>query len=67
VEVDPARLPHVFQWSSARAGTYALGIEPGNVPTMDGRAVARETGVLPYLEPGARADYRVGVRISALG
>ncbi|GAA2018839.1 DUF4432 family protein [Nakamurella flavida] len=67
VQVDPAQLPYVFQWRSARAGLYALGIEPGNVPTMDGRAVARAAGVLPYLEPGERADYRVGVRITPAG
>lgn len=65
VQVDPAQLPHVFQWTSARAGTYVLGIEPATVPTMNGRAAAREAGMLPYLEPGERVDYRVVVRMGA--
>jgi len=67
VRVDPTVLPHVFQWTMARPGTYALGIEPGNAPTMDGRARARDLAALPQLEPGETRSYTVELRAQSLG
>lgn len=63
VQMDPTLLPHVFQWTMARAGTYALGIEPGNVPTMDGRSRARALAALPHLEPNETRTYTIALRV----
>lgn len=61
--VDPRALPTVFQWVSARAGAYVLGIEPGNTPTINGRADARRLGVLPMLRPGETRFYAVDLTV----
>ncbi len=65
--VDPRALPVVFQWVSARAGTYALGIEPGNTATMEGRADARRQGLLQMLRPGETRFYALDLRVVAPG
>ena len=65
VAVDPTVLPWAFQWKSAVAGTYAMGIEPANCPTVDGRAAARALGRLPELEPGESQSYQVRMSVDA--
>lgn len=60
-------LPHLFQWTMDAAGTYVLGIEPANTPVIQGRAAAREAGVLESLEPGEERAYSVTLDFSRLG
>ena len=62
--VDPRALPEVFQWVSARSGTYALGIEPGTTATMEGRADARAHGLLTELHPGETRYYDLDLTVS---
>ena len=57
----------VFQWVCARAGTYALGIEPANTATINGRADARRLGVLPMLRPGETRFYALDLTVDAAG
>jgi hypothetical protein len=52
-----AALPQLFQWRHFRAGAYVLGLEPANCPVIQGRAAAREAGVLPVLEPEENREY----------
>ena len=33
-------------------GTYVMGIEPANCPTIEGRVEAGKRGTLPFLEAG---------------
>lgn len=63
VAVDPAVLPWAFQWKSAAAGTYVLGVEPANCPTVNGRAAARAMDALPELEPGQEQSYQVDLLV----
>jgi hypothetical protein len=63
VAVDPTVLPWAFLWKSALAGTYVMGIEPANCPTVDGRAAARALGTLPELEPAESRTYRVRMSV----
>ncbi len=62
--VDPRALPEVFQWVSARSGTYALGIEPGTTATMEGRADARARGLLTELHPGETRYYDLDLTVT---
>ncbi len=63
VRVDPAALPWIWQWTMAGYGTYALGIEPSNCPSLGGRAAARAEGVLPELSPGETRRYRIEISV----
>lgn len=57
-------LPHLFQWKMMGQGAYVLGIEPANSTAIAGRAVARERGDLPHLEPGETRRYRLRFEIA---
>jgi hypothetical protein len=50
-------LPWLILWRMMGEGAYVMGIEPSNCPTIEGRAVARERGTLPILEPGEERSY----------
>jgi len=63
IAVDPTVLPWAFEWKSAAVGTYVLGIEPANCPTVDGRAAARAMNALPELEPGQSRSYRIHLSV----
>lgn len=63
---DSSSLPFLFQWKLPAEHDYVLGIEPANCATLDGRAVARERGILPTIEPGGVRQYRVDVRAEHL-
>lgn len=65
VRFDTAQLPGLFQWRVAEPGMVVLGIEPALVPTILGRAAAREQGLLRPLAPGASLS--LGVEIEATG
>jgi hypothetical protein len=53
-----AELPHFNQWKKLEAGTYVVGIEPGNC-ICQGRVRERELGTLRHLEPGQRVEYKL--------
>ena len=60
---DANALGHVFQWKMPGEGMYVLGIEPSNCNGVTGRAVARESGSLPFLAPGESASYSIDVEV----
>ncbi len=63
---EAANLPYLFQWKQLGQATYVLGLEPGNCSAVEGRAVARERGDLPMLQPGETRTYRLGVEVSGI-
>jgi hypothetical protein len=60
---DRTSLPHLFQWKMMGQGTYVLGIEPANSSGVEGRAIARQRGDLPHLEPGESRRYTLAVEV----
>ena len=65
ITVDPTALPWAFQWKSAAANTYVLGIEPANCPTVDGRSAARAMNALAELAPGESRSYHVELSVDS--
>jgi hypothetical protein len=59
-------LPAVFEWKMTATQHYVLGLEPANTPEINGRAAARAAGLLPRLEPGATASYRLTFEMERL-
>lgn len=57
IRFDLSQLPAFFSWRMLGAGTYVMGMEPGNCPTVDGRVEAEKRGTLPFLEPGETRQY----------
>lgn len=57
IRFDPAQLPALFTWRMLGRGTYVMGMEPANCPTIEGRVAAGERGTLPFLEPGESRHY----------
>lgn len=57
VHFDPVQLPAFFSWRMLGEGTYVMGMEPANCPTVEGRVEAGRRGTLPFLEPGESRDY----------
>jgi hypothetical protein len=57
------QLPYLYQWKMMGEGMYVLGIEPANCGVIQGRAMARDQGVLPILAPGESRDYALKVEI----
>jgi len=60
---DKASLPHLFEWKMMGQGMYVLGIEPGNSSGIEGRAMARQRGDLPHLQPGESRRYTLEVTV----
>lgn len=60
---DGVALPNLFEWKMMGEGLYVLGIEPGNVGLMVGRAAVRAANELPYLQPGESRTYRLSIEI----
>jgi hypothetical protein len=60
---EQASLPHLFQWKMMGEGAYVLGIEPANCSGIHGRAIARESGVLPLLAPGQSVTYDIVLEV----
>lgn len=63
IRFDPAQLPALFTWRMLGYGTYVMGIEPANCPTIEGRVKAEELGTLPFLEAGETRQYDLEFRI----
>ena len=59
-------LPALFEWKMTATKHYVLGLEPANTPEINGRAVARTNGRLPYLQPGESVTYRVSIEVGRL-
>lgn len=55
--------PFLTQWKNATRGEYVLGLEPGNTST-EGRALHREHGTLPQLQPQETRRYEFVVDFS---
>lgn len=63
VHFDPTQLPALIQWRMLGEGTYVMGIEPANCPTIEGRVEAERNGTLPFLEPGESRRYELEFRV----
>ncbi|MFN2459888.1 MAG: aldose 1-epimerase family protein [Candidatus Velthaea sp.] len=63
VRFDPTQLPAMFSWRMLGAGTYVMGIEPANCPTIEGRVAAASAGTLPFLEPGETRRYDLSFEV----
>ncbi|MBI3947399.1 MAG: aldose 1-epimerase family protein [Armatimonadetes bacterium] len=59
---DAAALPYLNEWKMMGQGDYVVGIEPCNAP-CENRALLREQGLLPFLEPGDAREMRVGIGV----
>lgn len=59
---DPTALPYLNEWKMMGQGDYVVGIEPCNAPCAN-RAVLRERGLLPLLEPGETRELVVEVAV----
>ncbi|BCL79014.1 DUF4432 domain-containing protein [Ktedonobacteria bacterium brp13] len=57
--------PFLSQWQNSTKGEYVLALEPGNTST-EGRAVHRERGTLPRLQPQETRRYEFFVDFSLL-
>jgi hypothetical protein len=65
IRYDPSQLPALFTWRMLGYGTYVMGIEPANCPTIEGRVKAREAGTLPFLQPGESRTYQLDFEVLA--
>lgn len=63
IHFDPQQLPALMQWRMLGEGTYVMGIEPANCPTIEGRVEAEKRGTLPFLEPGETRQYELEFRV----
>lgn len=57
IRFDPDQLPALMQWRMFGQGTYVMGMEPANCPTIEGRVEAGRRGTLPFLEAGECREY----------
>jgi hypothetical protein len=58
-----AQLPWMMEWRQLGQGTYVVGLEPANCPTIEGRAEAEKRGTLPLLAPGEARQYEIDVAV----
>lgn len=59
---DPAQLPYLNEWKMLGQRDYVVGIEPCNAPCAN-RAVLRQAGLLPLLEPGQTREFSLEFRV----
>ncbi|MDO9396859.1 MAG: aldose 1-epimerase family protein [Herbiconiux sp.] len=57
-------LPAIFQWKLTATKHFVLGLEPANTPEIQGRAAAREHGILPRLQPGESRSYSIEIEVN---
>jgi len=57
------QLPWMMEWRMMGQGTYVLGLEPANCPTIEGRVEAEEQGTLPILRSGEERRYDIEVDV----
>ena len=58
-------LPAIFQWKLTAPKHFVLGLEPANTPEIQGRAAARDHGLLPTLQPGESRSYSIEIEVTA--
>lgn len=63
VRYDKSVFPLLCEWKCMRAGEYTLGLEPTTSGTVN-RAVAREKGLLTYLEAGKKREFNVTIELT---
>ena len=59
-------LPAIFQWKLTASKHFVLGLEPANTPEIQGRAAAREHGILPRLESGESRSYSIDIEVNTI-
>ncbi len=57
---DAKVLPYLTEWKMMGEKDYVLGLEP-MIAKLDGRSGLRESGQLPYIEPGEEKEFEVCV------
>lgn len=62
IRFNTRQLNKLTQWKMMAEGDYVLGIEPCNC-FGDGRAKARETGTLEFIEPGEKRHFNLEVEV----
>lgn len=62
ITFDAEVLDGFVEWKMMGVRDYVLGLECGNC-YPDGRDVMRKTGMLKFLEPGQKQEYKVTVRL----
>lgn len=63
IRFDGTVLPLLCEWKCMRAGDYALGLEPTTSGVLN-RKVARENGLLTYLDPGQTREYNLEIEFT---
>lgn len=59
-------LPWLHQWKVTQPGQYVLGLEPSNCETLKGRAAAESEAAVPIIEPGAKVEYTLRLRVTEM-
>ncbi len=59
---DSGNLPYLTEWKMMGEKDYVLGLEP-MIATLDGRNALKESGKLPYIEPGQVRDFEVAIEL----
>ena len=62
IKFNPKQLPYLTEWKLENVKDYVLALEPANVP-CESRDVLREMGILPYLAPGEKVNFRVEIGV----
>lgn len=62
IKFNPKQLPYLTEWKLENIKDYVLALEPANVP-CESRNVLREMGILPYLAPGEKVNFRVEIGV----
>lgn len=62
IKFNSEQLPYLTQWKLETFKDYVLALEPANVP-CESRDVLREKGILPCLEPGEKANFKVEIGV----
>lgn len=63
IRFDGEATPLLCEWKCMRAGDYALGLEPTTSGVLN-RKVARENGLLTYLDPGEKRNFNIEVEFT---
>lgn len=63
MEFDEKELDGFVEWKMMGVRDYVLGLECGNC-YPDGRDVMRKTGMLKFLKPGEKKEYKVKIKLS---
>ena len=62
IKIKKDELPYLIQWKQMGEGDYTCGIEPATWKP-EGRAAARESGELQFIEPGEQREFNLEVEI----